>query len=54
MHETGKSDMQQHLRMSGVYWGLMSMALMGRDLRKEMGAEDLTNWVMRCQHEGGG
>ncbi|CAM9577082.1 unnamed protein product, partial [Hapterophycus canaliculatus] len=40
--------------MSGVYWGLMSMALMGRDLRKEMGAEDLADWVMRCQHEEGG
>ncbi|CAN0353265.1 unnamed protein product [Ectocarpus sp. 13 AM-2016] len=40
--------------MSGVYWGLMGMALMGRDLRKEMGAEDLASWVMRCQHEGGG
>lgn len=49
-----KKSNNQHLRMSGVYWGLMSMALMGRDLRKEMGAEDLANWVMRCQHEGGG
>lgn len=44
----------QHLRMSGVYWGLMSMALMGRDLREEMGAVGLANWVMRCQHECGG
>lgn len=40
--------------MSGVYWGLMGMALMGRDLRAEMGAEELTEWVMRCQSEGGG
>lgn len=49
-----ESNKKQHLRMSGVYWGLMGMALMGRDLRKEMGAEDLASWVMRCQHEGGG
>ncbi|CAM9336623.1 unnamed protein product [Pylaiella littoralis] len=52
--DTFEFCMTEHLRMSGVYWGLMSMALMGRDLRKEMGAQDLSNWVMRCQHEGGG
>ncbi|CAM9372083.1 unnamed protein product [Ectocarpus sp. 12 AP-2014] len=52
--DTFEFCMTEHLRMSGVYWGLMGMALMGRDLRKEMGAEDLASWVMRCQHEGGG
>lgn len=46
--------MAQHLRMSGVYWGLMSMALMGRDLGAEMGGKDIADWVMRCQHDNGG
>ncbi|CAN0038565.1 unnamed protein product, partial [Discosporangium mesarthrocarpum] len=52
--DTFEYCMTEHLRLSGVYWGLMSMALMGRDLRKEMGAEELVNWVMRCQDENGG
>ncbi|CAN0442798.1 unnamed protein product, partial [Phaeothamnion confervicola] len=44
----------EHLRMSGVYWGLMAMVLMGRDVRVEMDSEALVEWVLRCQHSNGG
>lgn len=45
----------EHLRMSGVYWGLMGMVLMGRDVRAEMGgAGQLADWVMRCYSTEGG
>ncbi|KAG5177894.1 putative rab geranylgeranyl transferase type II beta subunit, partial [Tribonema minus] len=41
--------MTEHLRMSGVYWGLMGLALMGRDVKEEMGGGGaLADWVMRC------
>ncbi|CAM9497840.1 unnamed protein product [Chrysoparadoxa australica] len=52
--ESFEYAMSEHLRMSGVYWGLMSMALLGRDLQQEMGGDELANWVMECQHECGG
>ena len=44
----------EYMRMSGVYWGLTAMALMGRDLRAEMGTDKLVEWVLSCQHPGGG
>ena len=40
-----------HLRMSGMYWGLTTFCLLGRDLEEEMGSEALCNWVMTCYHE---
>jgi prenyltransferase beta subunit len=43
----------QHLRMSGVYWGVTAMALMGRDLLSEMDSECIVDWVQKCQHESG-
>ena len=42
----------EHLRMSGVYWGLSSMALMGEE--DAMGLEGIVVWVLRCQHPSGG
>ena len=36
----------EHLRMSGVYWGLMAMDLM-RDL-SAMQAKEISEWVMQC------
>ena len=49
----------EHLRMSGVYWGLTAMALMGRDgdmhsTSPSASSEELVNWVMQCQHPNGG
>jgi hypothetical protein len=40
--------------MSAVYWALMAMALMGRDLEKEMKLSEIVAWVLECQHENGG
>jgi len=42
----------EHLRMSGVYWGITAMALMGKE--SEMNSDELVAWVLRCQHPGGG
>lgn len=44
----------QHLRMSGVYWGLCAMSIMGINLQVEMNADAIVDWVMRCQAENGG
>lgn len=44
----------QHLRMSGVYWGLTAMALLGRDLSVEMKGDEIVEWVLQCQHDNGG
>ena len=44
----------EYMRMSGIYWGLTAMALMGRDLRAEMGTDELIEWVLSCQHDSGG
>ena len=39
--------------MSGVYWGLSAMALMGRE--HEMGTDEIVEWVLSCQdRESGG
>ncbi|XP_026453031.1 uncharacterized protein LOC113353741 [Papaver somniferum] len=42
----------EHLRMSGAYWGLTTLDLVGK-----LGAVDrdeIVSWVMQCQHESGG
>lgn len=39
----------QHLRMSGVYWGLTAMALLGIDLKSEPSYVGMIDWVMKCQ-----
>lgn len=44
----------QHFRMSGVYWGLTALALLGKNLSEEVDAEEISSWVMECQHENGG
>jgi len=43
-----------HLRMSGVYWGLTAMALLGKDLKTEMNSDDIVEWVMTCFDESVG
>ncbi|CAE7763952.1 RABGGTB, partial [Symbiodinium microadriaticum] len=40
--------------MSGVYWGLTAMSLLGKDLRETMDIDQIVNWVMECKHESGG
>ena len=42
------------LQMSAVYWALMGMALMGRDLEAEMDLGKIVEWVLKCQHPNGG
>jgi geranylgeranyl transferase type-2 subunit beta len=41
----------QHLRMSGVYWGLTSLSLLGVDLTKEEFSGTMVDWVMSCFDE---
>jgi prenyltransferase beta subunit len=40
--------------MSAVYWAIMAMALMGRNLKEEMELDALVDWVLECQHSNGG
>lgn len=41
----------QHLRMSGVYWGLTAMCLLGGDIKSEMNSDAIVEWVLSCQDE---
>uniref|UniRef100_A0A8B9EG54 protein geranylgeranyltransferase type II n=1 Tax=Anser cygnoides TaxID=8845 RepID=A0A8B9EG54_ANSCY len=44
--------MSEYLRMSGVYWGLTAMDLMGQLHR--MNKEEILHFIKSCQHECGG
>ena len=44
----------EHLRMSGIYWGLCAMATMGDDALAEMDRDGIAIWLKRCQHACGG
>ena len=44
----------QHLRMSGIYWGLTALSVLGIDLDKEMETDSIVDWAMSCQDESGG
>lgn len=50
----GVTDGLRVLQMSAVYWALMGMALMGRDLEAEMDLGKIVEWVLECQHPNGG
>ena len=39
----------QHLRMSGVYWGLCATSLLGYDLKAEASYDGMIEWILRCQ-----
>ena len=39
---------------SGVYWGLTALSLLGKNLADEMDVEEISSWVMECQHVNGG
>ena len=42
----------EHFRMSGVYWGVTGLRLLGKlDLLDQ---PSIIAWVLSCQHEGGG
>ncbi|KXS12875.1 terpenoid cyclases/Protein prenyltransferase [Gonapodya prolifera JEL478] len=42
----------EHLRLSGVYWGLTALAIMGR--KDELDREQVIEFVVGCQHRSGG
>lgn len=44
----------EYLRMSGVYWGLTAMSLLGQDLHAEMRADEIVDWVLECYHADSG
>ncbi|MGH0148583.1 UNVERIFIED_CONTAM: hypothetical protein FKN15_026511 [Acipenser sinensis] len=44
--------MSEYLRMSGIYWGLTVMDLMGHLHR--MDKEEITEFIKACQHDCGG
>lgn len=44
--------MSEYLRMSGIYWGLTVMDLMGQLHR--MNREEILLFIKSCQHECGG
>lgn len=44
--------MSEYLRMSGVYWGLTVMDLMGQ--LHHMNKEEILAFIKSCQHECGG
>ncbi len=41
----------QYLRMSGVYWGLTAMSILGKDLKEEMNSDDIVEWVLSSQDQ---
>jgi geranylgeranyl transferase type-2 subunit beta len=44
----------QHLRMSGVYWGLTSLSLLGIDLKQEPSYVGMVDWIVKCQDVNSG
>ncbi len=42
----------EHFWMSGMYWGLTAMHLMGR--LHEVDGDAIVRWILTCQHEDGG
>lgn len=39
----------EHLRMNGIYWGLTTLALMGR--QDALPKQEMLDWVMSCWRE---
>ncbi|KAI3991027.1 hypothetical protein MKX01_016568, partial [Papaver californicum] len=44
--------LMEHLRMSGAYWGLTTLDLLGK--LGVVDRDEIVSWVMQCQHESGG
>jgi geranylgeranyl transferase type-2 subunit beta len=51
--ESFEYEVSQHFRMSGIYWCLTAMAVMGRDLATEMDVGPVIDWLFRCQDPDG-
>ncbi|KAK1549634.1 hypothetical protein Q3G72_005226 [Acer saccharum] len=47
-----ESVVMEHLRMSGAYWGLTTLDLLGK--LDAVDKEEVISWLMQCQHESGG
>lgn len=41
----------QHLRMSGVYWGLTALSLLGVKLETESFSDTMIEWILSCYDE---
>lgn len=44
----------QQFRMSGVYWGLAALSILGRDIHMELNINEVIEWIFACQHDSGG
>lgn len=44
----------EHLRMSGVYWALTPLCLMGKSLKDHLDVEEIVSWVIQCQDSASG
>ncbi|MCD7454330.1 hypothetical protein HAX54_024342 [Datura stramonium] len=47
-----ESVVMEHLRLNGAYWGLTTLAIMGKLAAVDQ--DEVISWVMQCQHESGG
>jgi geranylgeranyl transferase type-2 subunit beta len=50
--EDFESCMTEHMRVSGMYWGVGAMALLGNE--EAMGPEEIVAWILECEHPEGG
>ena len=39
----------QYLRLSGVYWGMTAMSILGKDMNVDMDGPGIVEWVLTCQ-----
>jgi len=46
-----ESVVMEHLRMSGAYWGLTALDLLGK--LDSVDVDEVTSWLLSCQHESG-
>ncbi len=44
--------MTEHMRMSGIYWGITSMAILGKE--ETMNLDKVVAFVLQCYHSNGG
>lgn len=51
-HLLQEYTLSEYLRMSGIYWGLTVMDLMGQLSR--MNREEIIEFIKSCQHDCGG
>ncbi|KAF9589559.1 hypothetical protein IFM89_025685, partial [Coptis chinensis] len=47
-----ESVLMEHLKMSGAYWGLATLDLLGK--LGTVDRDEVVSWVLQCQHESGG